>query len=84
MASAMLRPFSKTLSKKETGKDFMFLRTRVIKANPPAAKFLGHFLADIALVAEPLADEVFGQFRHRRAVSLTLPGVSLRATILRR
>ena len=48
------------------GSDFMFLRTRVNSVR--AQQVFGQLLADIALVAEQLADQVAGQRRDRRGV----------------
>src|SRR4051812_40506684 len=68
MVSAMFRALSKALSCRDRGSDFMFLRTRVEQRQPAAQQVFGQLLADRALVAEQLADQVAGQRWNRLAV----------------
>ena len=63
IVSALLRALSSILSVMDSGKDFIFLRTRVSKARPRRKSCSARFLP-IAFVAEELADQGFGQGRH--------------------
>src|SRR3954453_6851510 len=76
MVSAMFRALSKALSCSDRGQRLHVLADA--REQREAQQVLRQLLADIALVAEQLADQVSAG---TGVVSWTLPGVSFRATI---